>query len=157
MRDLNELNINLGGRPVPRRPPTDEEIGAFESHFNLRLPPDYVSFLKQTNGGHPEIDSFRSWGAEQDTLWSVSRFYHLSPDEDDLEGLWRATGEWQRAISEKVVPIASDPGGNQILLDYSSGSPTVELCIHDDNFKLVYLNDTFSSFLDMLFSDPDMI
>ncbi|WP_406700732.1 SMI1/KNR4 family protein [Singulisphaera sp. Ch08] len=156
MRDLNELNINEGGRPVFRRVPTDEEIGAFESHFNLRLPPDYVSFLKQTNGGHPEIDSFRPSGAEEDTLWSVNRFYHLSPEKDDLEGLWRAKGEWQGVLGDRVVPIANDSGGNQILLDYSSGSPTVGLCIHDDDFRMLHLSDTFSSFLDMLVRDPEI-
>ena len=147
MRDLIELNINEGGKPVRRRPPDDEELGDFQAHYEVSLPSDYTDFLKQTNGGHPQLDSFRPTAATEDELWSVDDLYHLTPDKGDLGCLWRVTEAWQSAVGKKIVPIANDGGGNQIVLDYSSGEPSIQICIHDEDFRMLYISDSFSGFL----------
>ncbi len=157
MRDLIELNINEGGKPVRRRSPDDEELDAFQAHYGVSLPRDYTDFLKHTNGGHPQLNSFRPTGEIEDALWTVDRFYHLTPDKSDPGCLWRATEAWQSAVGKKIVPIAHDGGGNQIVLDYSSGEPTIQVCIHDEDFRMLYISDSFSGFLELLVEDPDMI
>ena len=88
---------------------------------------------------------------------AVSRFYSLNGDKKNVEGLWKAAKVWQATLSKKVVPIADDGGGNQILLYYSGKSPSVKLCLHDSDFKIIHVADSFSEFLDMLHEDPNMI
>src|SRR5579871_6743623 len=110
MRDLNELNVNEGGRPVTRKPPTDTQIADFQSHFGIVLPNEYLVFLHHSNGGHPERNSLKPKGRVADVFCGVSRFYHLNHDKDDLEGLWAATRDWRRVLSGNVVPIGNDGG-----------------------------------------------
>lgn len=157
MRDLRELNINEGGRLVGRATPSIAELREFESAFGVKLPDEYVSLLQYSNGGHPELNSFRAQGAEGDPLWGVNRFYHLTGDKSDLEGLWRASKEWQPVTSKKHVPVANDGGGNQILLSYESTPPSVKLCLHNQGFRLLHVADSFGQFIDLLAEDPDMI
>lgn len=157
MRDLKELNLNEGGKPVPWPRPTAEQVREFEERFGVRLPDEYLSLLRYSNGGHPEKDSFRPAGATEDVLWGVNRFYHLTDDHTDLEGLWRATEEWQSVIGKKLVPVANDAGGNQLVLAFDRHPPSVKICIHDENFRLLHVADTFGEFIDLLVRDPDMI
>jgi hypothetical protein len=157
MRDLNELNMNEGGQPVTRQPPTDAQVADFDSHFGVILPKEYVAFLRHSNGGHPEQNSFRPKGLVEDVRWGVNRFYHLSQDQNDLEGLWGAATEWRQVIAGNTIPIGNDGGGNQLLLSFDHAPPSVEICIHDENMRLIHVADSFGEFIDMLTEDPDMI
>src|SRR5690348_7213664 len=104
MRDLRELNLNEGGLPVSMKPPSSEQIGAFESKFQVKLPEDYIALLRFSNGGHPKKDAFKPKG--KTVYWGVSRFRYLDNDKTTFDGLWRATMEWQKALSKKIVPIS---------------------------------------------------
>jgi hypothetical protein len=60
MRNLAELKLaDARGEPVDRAPPSAEVISAFEREFNVSLPPEYLEFLKYSNGGPPELDGLR--------------------------------------------------------------------------------------------------
>jgi hypothetical protein len=157
MRDVRELNINEGGRPVQRPAPTNEQIAAFEARFGLELPEEYLLLLQASNGGHPEVDSFRPVRTAETGFWGVNRFYHLADNKTDPEGVWFATEEWQAATQRKLVSVANDGSGNQIVLSYETSPPCVLVCIHDEGFRMVYVADTFSQFLDLLVADSDMI
>lgn len=157
MRDLAELNINEGGRPVTRAPPTKQQIREFESLFAVELPEDYLVLLQHSNGGHPEVDSFQLPGPEEGALLGVNRFYHLGDDKNDHEGLWRAATAWEGRTSSRMVPFANDPGGNQLMFDFGCQPPAVKLCIHDEDFRIVHLADSFGEFIDGLVEDPDMV
>ena len=157
MRDLQELNMNEGGRPVDRPAPSDREIADYETHFGVQLPDEYVMLLRHANGGHPELDGFQPQGIVEEELWGVDRFYHLGGDKDDLGGLWGVTTQWQAAVGKNVVPVASDGGGNQIMLRYGSSQPEVIVCVHDDNFQMIPVASSFGEFIDLLCEDPDMI
>lgn len=157
MRDLQDLNINEGGMPVDRPPPSDREIADLESHFGVKLPDEYVTLLRHANGGHPELDAFQPQGAVEEDLWGVNRFYHLGNDKDDINGLWRATTEWQAAVGKNIVPVANDPGGNQVMLRFDSSPPSVVVCVHDEDFRMIPTADSFGEFIDLLCEDPDMI
>ena len=156
MRDLRELNLNEGGRPVTRKPPSDAQIAAFQSHFGIVLPEDYIVFLRHSNGGHPERDAFRPKGLV-DGLFGVAYFYRLNDDQADVSGVWAATTAWRNALSANVAAIGDDGGGNQILLCFDGNSASVKLCIHDEAMRLIHVADSFSEFIDMLREDPDMI
>jgi hypothetical protein len=157
MRDLAEINMNEGGDPVTRKPPTAAQVSRFQTHFGVVLPNEYLEFLRHANGGSPEIDSFRPKGLVEDDLWGVNRFYFLNNDREDLEGVWKATEEWRAVLHTNIVAIGDDAGGNQIILLFDKMPPSVELCIHDEGMRMIHVADSFGEFIDMLTEDPDMI
>ena len=157
MRDLDEIEINEGGDPVARQPPTDDQVRDFQSHFQVELPEEYLILLCHSNGGHPKLDSFRPKGLTEEHSWGLNRFYHLSDDKTDIDSLWRTTAAWRMAVGQNVVPVANDSGGNQIMLDYRSCPPSVTICIHDDGYRMVDVADSFGEFIEMLCEDPEMI
>lgn len=157
MRALEELDINEGGARVLRASPTPEEIQALESNFGVKLPAAYLALLRHSNGGHPRLDSFIPSAAQEQVFWSVNRFYHLSENRSDAEGVWNATAIWRRATGIALVSIANTGAGHQIVLDYREQPPSVEICLHDEGYRFLRAANTFEAFLDLLCEDPDMI
>lgn len=157
MRSLFELNINEGGRPARRAAPSRNVIEAFERHFGLTLPPDYVALLEHANGGHPEVDSFELNHGPEATSWAVNRFFHLDEDRRTASSLWVATETWQRVLGKKALPFASDGGGNLFFLDFGTSPPSVKVSVHDEGFRIVSLAPSFDVFIDGLIADPEMI
>ena len=157
MRDLSELNLNEGGDPVRRKAPTEAQIEEFEAEFRVVLHHEYLAFLRQSNGGHPELDAFCPSGSKSQTLWGVSDFYYLNEDRTSFGGLWRQMKSWQQVIPENMIPIASDQGGTQILLVCNALAPAIKLCIHDEEFRIIDVAESFTAFIDMLTEEPDMI
>jgi hypothetical protein len=96
-------------------------------------------------------------GLSEDIRWEVSRFYHLDGNEDDLEGLWASTREWQSVLSANIVAIGNDGGGNQLLLSFEKDPPTIKLCIHDEGMRVIDVANSFGEFVDMLSEDPEML
>ncbi len=157
MRNLSELNINEGGRGVNRPAPSDETVSAFQSHFNLTLPEDYLRLLRYSNGGHPELDSIQPVGRPEAARWAVNRFYHLDEDKTSPTSLWVAMERWRAILGKNALPFAADGGGNQFFLDLNASPPAVKVCLHDDNFSKVNVAFSFEAFVDGLSVDPDMI
>ena len=56
-----------------------EEIGRFEEELGLRLPPEYVAFVEEYNGGDPEPNCLES----DDNGIAVQYFHGLQ-----LEGIY---------------------------------------------------------------------
>ncbi len=157
MRDLRELNINEGGRPVVRTPPTDAQVAGFEAHFGVELPSDLVDLIRHSDGGHPTVDAFQPHGLIEEELWGINRFCYLNDDQQSLSGIWGATRDWGEATSRNVVAVAEDGCGNAILLLFDHNPPTVELCVHYENYKLFHVADSFGEFIDGLIRHPDAI
>ncbi len=157
MRDLLELGLNEGGKPVTRKAPTEEEIRRFEAAHQVSLPDDYVNFLRVSNGGHPELNCFVPKGLAEDNIWSVDVFYHLGDDQSNYYNIWKVTRDWNTVLGEKAIPIAEDGGGNQIFLDFSTTPASVSLCIHDEDFGILTAAASFTEFIDMLALCPEAI
>ena len=108
-----------------------------------------------SNGGHPEIDSF--YVPDIESWFSVNQFYSLSNSDEDRNSICTAYLQWKNYIGHHKLPFANDGGGNQFVLDlYSTGTP-VFLCIHDEDFRLVKLSNSFEYFIDSLEENPDFI
>lgn len=157
MRDLQELELNEGGEPVDRAPPTDQQIRAFEAHFGVELPEEYLLLLRHSNGGCPVLDSFETKSPENDELWGVNRFYFLDDDRSDSESLWWNAEAWQPTLGRRIFPIADNGGGDQIVLNVSTDPPSVQVCVHEEEFALLDVADSFGEFIDMLHEDPDLL
>jgi hypothetical protein len=153
MRELSELNINEGGRPVSRTAPTEALFAEFESKTGMRLPVELRGLLQFANGGHPELDSVG--GSEGQ--FAVNAFYHLTPDDFGPGSLWYAVAHWTPTLGERSLPFAADAGGNQFFLDLSSTPTAVKLCVHDEAMRIVCIAPSFEAFIDSLEIDTDTI
>lgn len=153
MRNLAELEIDkpgkrpvTAGRAVRRPPPSLQDIADFESTFGVKLPAEYLEFLKFANGGHP----FRGWFSPSGYggYWDVNLFYHLTSDRNEDLGLWSETKTWQHYATYPIIPIADDPCGDQIVLAYDTLVPNVKLII--EGSLMVDVAPSFEAFIDLL-------
>lgn len=157
MRNLAELKINEGGRPVTRPSPTPAVIRELEVRLGVALPESYVGLLRHANGGHPEVDSFVVRVEGRQERWSVNRFYHLTEEKQSVGTVWRALEDWACVLGNRALPFANDGGGNQIFMSFDGDTPSVKLCVHDENFKILKVANSFDAFIDMLEKDPELI
>jgi hypothetical protein len=157
MRDLSELNINVGGKRVERAVPSDEQVREFQEHFDITLPSEYLRLLRYSNGGHPELNSIQPAGRPEATRWAIDKFYYLSSDRNSDETLWGAMDVWRAILGKNALPFAEDGGGNQFFLDLRTSPAPVKVCVHDEGFSTIEVAPSFDVFIDMLSADPDMI
>jgi hypothetical protein len=153
MRNLAELNINEGGRPVERPTPSEKLFHEFESKTGLRIPPELRELLKFSNGGHPELDSVHGSRGQ----FAVDTFYHLTPDDRGPESLWYAAENWGAILGRAALPFAADAGGSQFFLDLGCAPARVRLCLHAEGMRIVDVSCSLDEFLNALEIDPDMI
>lgn len=157
MRNLAELNINEGGKPVGRLAPSMEAINKFQAYFGLILPEEYIRLLRFSNGGHPELDSIEPVNRPGAARWSVNRFYHLNEDRTSAASLWAATEKWRTWLGNDALPFAEDGGGNQFFIDFKVSPPAIKVCIHDESFSIIDITPSLEAFIDALSIDPDMV
>lgn len=157
MRDLNELNINEGGHPVTRRKPEGTDFEYLQRIIGTSLPKTYIDFMMFSNGGHPELDTFEVTieGVKQD--WAINRFFHLLTDEESTENVMYNYSHYSKVISEMILPIANDGGGNLICIDLKyTNKGRILLWIHDSpKQKLISIANSFEEFVGMLHINPD--
>ena len=148
MRDLAELRIEKGRHPALKR----ADVDSLQRRLNLKLPPAYVALLLHSNGGHPQVDTFRTAAGE----WAINNFFHIGA-EDDVESVeWNFQRKWPGADGG-VLPVARDGGGNLFALDLSRDPAPVLLWLHDASGKVLELASTFDDFLEGLQENPDYI
>jgi hypothetical protein len=157
MRDLSELNINQGGTPTNRPPPTPAEEEAFERHFGLKLPGSYRALLRFANGGHPALDSIEAMPGSPGDIWSVNAFFYLNQQKEESGNLWKETEKWRKVLGQEALPIANDGGGNVFFIAIGSAGSSVKVCIHDANFAIRDVASSFENFIDRLQENPDYI
>lgn len=158
MRDLNELNINKGGRPVTRPQPTPDQISFVENLIGATLPCSYIALLMFSNGGHPQVDTFYVEVEGSREEWSISHFFHISSDLNSTENVvWNYKHRWSGA-PQGIVPIADDGIGNLICLDLTEpGIDRVVLWVHDPPLGLVPVADSFETLIGSLVMNPNYI
>lgn len=154
MRDLNEIQINEGGKPVSRKAPAPEDIAELERSAGFKLPPEYLALLQHSNGGHPLLDTFNAEGRGS---FAIASFYHIDRStRSNPQSAFYALASWLPVLGKMRLPIASDGGGNQLVLDGSKGRVEVLFYLHDSG-ELSPVAACFSDFIDMLDSNPDHI
>lgn len=157
MRDIKQLNLNDGGKPVSRLPPGPDVLSALEIHFNVRLPAEYVEFLNLSNGGHPELDTIQHDLSGREFGSPVNRFFILDSDIEHPESVWKNSSEWAGILGPKSIVIAGDGGGNVFFIDCNDSPSYVKFCNHEERFSVVDIAPSFSEFVDKLSKNPDYI
>ena len=156
MRNLAELNINEGGKPVMRRMPTEAEFASFEARYQVKFPEDLKQLLRYSNGGHPELSSVKAADPEHDLGLGVNHFRHLSPDNEGTRSLAYGLEEWRPILGKKALPFASNGGGDEFFLDLSDTPSSVKICLHDERMAIAFVAPSFEAFIDGLYLDPDL-
>ncbi|WP_033852683.1 SMI1/KNR4 family protein, partial [Yersinia wautersii] len=93
--------------------PADElSIVNIEKKLGITFPNDYREFLKKYNGGYPEPDGFYFIDSKDGSC--VDKF--LSTNGDKSDSIAACYDLYKKRIPQGFVPIATDPGGNLLLL-----------------------------------------
>lgn len=95
-----------GGPPLK-----EKNIRKLEREFGCELPTAYRKFLLQSNGGRPARQTLLRAGGDAGDV--VERFFGLGDAGADLFGVFDI---FSSRIPRGLLPIASDPFGNLILL-----------------------------------------
>jgi cell wall assembly regulator SMI1 len=146
MRNLKQLKFHEN----ERQPPTDEQIRRIEAHFEIRLPRDLVKLLRFSNGGSPELNDFLPQGGQEHSRNLMNAFCFLNDNKRNHYGMWAMTRVWRQATGCNVLAIGESPGGDGILLSFDTNPPCVKVCIHDNDFEMVHVADSFGEFIDLL-------
>ncbi|ADH05623.1 MULTISPECIES: SMI1/KNR4 family protein [Bacillus] len=143
--------------------PNDELIESFEEYCEIKLPNDFIDFLKKYNGSIPITNVFSH---EKNELL-IERFLCLLEDpEDDDENGWydievvlsdidtRLTDD-EDLTGINIIPFAVLFAGDFLCLDFREKEiPSVVVWYHEESEELNPVTsevaDNFSEFLSML-------
>lgn len=102
-------------------PLAEADVQAAEQVLGVKFPPDYREFLLSVNGGYPEPDGFDiHWAAGQSCGddWrrtAMSWFYAIG--DESVGNLLKVNHvDFAGRLPPETLAIASDAGGNQLLL-----------------------------------------
>ena len=145
--------------------PKEELILEYEKDWELKLPEDYRSFIRQYGGVEPIERSFDHKGHD----YVIDRFLCMleDPDEADDDGWydidvvrsqvsWRLTAN-EDLIGAEMLPIAVLFAGDLLCLDFRKNpdAPTVCIWYHEESGDFDPVTSTvaksFTEFCDMLY------
>ena len=122
-----------------------EYIERFQSQNNIILPDEYKIFLLKYNGGMTPKTKFNINKVSSD----IRYFYGLgNVDEDyNLQYLIDKKDEFQSYLEEKMLPIATNAFGDDIILSIGEKDRgSIYFRYHDRNKKYIRLTDSLSGF-----------
>jgi len=112
-------------------PVGEEEVARVEHTIGVAIPPEYRTFLFSSNGGFPEPANFPIVDSEGKVIERnvIQSFYGVGTGHtySDLERKYRM---FHDRVPSNLLPIASDPGGNQICI-----------CVSGDDFGKIFFWD----------------
>lgn len=153
--NIMRLNINVNGVKAPGFVGTDELFYTLAARIGTSIPQEYIDFIKEVDGGHPEIGSFCRENDIENILGDVDWFYTFS--NVHIENIHTALDAWGEKIGGYSLPIGRDGGGNQIYLDLKTNPASVWLYLHDEGESRIKLANSFDEFLSGLTTNPDFI
>ena len=151
------------------KPINDSIISEFERIFHIQLPQDYKEFILKNNGGRPEDDwgfDFAEVGGTASTSSVICDFLAINSDSgktfDDLGKTYRMLVE-EKQIPPRLLPFASDPGGNYICISVVAGEDysKVYFCNHEwedpkTGFMILSpIADSFTEFIEKCYICED--
>lgn len=92
---------------------TGRELDIFEAFVDGNFPKEYKDFLLEHNGGYPVPNYFNIPSIKDSSI--VDCLYHLH-SRDSTNCLTRKYKVFRDRMPPEIIPIGSDPGGNQICM-----------------------------------------
>lgn len=121
-------------------PISDELISEVESNYDIQLPKELKSVLKEGNNGVPSkrfFDTYIAKGHEWKTLLS----YHKS----DMENIYYALSIL-KDVDDDLFPFGNDPAGNIICIKENK-----VVFWHHETDEIEFVANSFSEFLAKLY------
>jgi hypothetical protein len=153
--DVKRLNINVNGTPSAGFAGSEAIFNDVAVRVGSSLPQEYIDFIREADGGHPEIGCFFVHNSNPANSFCIDWFYSFS--NPGIESIHAALNGWGEIVGGKCLPIARDAGGNQFYLDLREATPSVWLYLHDESGARVLLAETFEKFISGLTVHPDFI
>ena len=153
--NLERLNINVNGVPASGFVGSDDVFNNVAARIDGPLPKEYIDFIMEVDGGHPEVGSFFRQSEKTANPFSIDWFYTFS--NPSIENINTALDGWGNVLGSMVLPIARDAGGNQFCLSLTDAVPTVWVYLHDQSGEKIKLADSLQEFLAALTINPDFI
>ena len=143
--------------------PTDEDINKREQSWRLKLPIDYINFLKKYNACIPIKKSFNC----NNHSYAIVRFLGIISNWSDSELGWYDISVVASGIEERLtdnedlvglelLPIAELFAGDYLCLNLKKNQDFPTVCIwnheeSDEFMPVIYeVADSFGKFIDML-------
>lgn len=153
--DTKRLNINFAAIPSVGYVGSESAFDEIEQLVGKKVPSGYVLFIREADGGHPEVGSFTTLVGPRDNWFDVDLFYSIGTvQEVNVKDMY---ARWQHLLGKHSLPIGRDGGGNQIYLDLSDQQKSVWIYLHDENHAKVKIADCFEEFISSLRINPDFV
>lgn len=122
-----------------------------ERNHNITLPKDYRDFLLEYNGGYPSPCIYNISTEQGESILNI--FYGIGGIDYDLEYNFDILDE---ILEIGFIPIADDPGGNQICIGinkeyYGQIFHWVHDEEHNEMESMYFLSNNFNEFLESLY------
>lgn len=153
--NINRININVGGNPSTGFQGPDRAFDEIASLVGGKLPKEYISLLRQADGGHPEIGCFGCEDEAGAPVFDIDWFYSLG--NPDVEGVREAIRVWGPILGPKALPLGRDPGGSQIYALLAEEPASVWMYFPDEGGKRLRIARSIDRFIDALVANPDFI
>ncbi|MGG3889852.1 SMI1/KNR4 family protein [Metabacillus fastidiosus] len=130
-----------------------EELEAFEQKHHMKFPKYYRDFLLKYNGGYPNPSIYKISDDEGASVLNI--FYGIGSMNNNLEKIFEFFDD---ILDMGFVPIASDPGGNQICVEMNEEYyEQIFHWAHDEEYdgmnNMYFLANNINEFLDSLYED----
>ncbi|MCY9306847.1 SMI1/KNR4 family protein [Bacillus spizizenii] len=132
---------------------TNSQIEEVEEKLKIKFPTDYKEFIKDHNGCSP-ID--KKVVLFQDSRESINNLLSIGDPTRPIDLLNTIDNVKDRLV-DKIIPFATDAGGNLFCFDYrtSSQQPVIvfwdhEIAYEDKESSISYVCDSFTELMDKL-------
>lgn len=128
------------------------EINKVEDILGVKFPEDFIQCAIINHGAMPTLNTFDFEGYKGASVGEL-----LSFNSSSSIYVLNIFNDIRDRLSDRVIPIANDPGGNFICFDYRKKFvPTVvywdhERAFENPNQSVTYICETFTEFLNKLY------
>jgi cell wall assembly regulator SMI1 len=132
-------------------PFTRETIQHIERIFEVKFPEDYVMTILKYHGGSPEPNVYDFEGRVEAVFG-----YLLSYDPKSINYIVKIYSNISDRLEQGIIPIADDPFGNYICLDFRGKEPRIVFWDHEvaryaPNRALAFICENFTDLLHSLY------
>ncbi|MEC1403682.1 SMI1/KNR4 family protein [Bacillus subtilis] len=133
---------------------TNSQIKEVEEKLKIKFPTDYKEFIKDHNGCSP-ID--KKVVLFQDSRESINNLLSIGDPTRPIDLLSTIDNVKDRLV-DKIIPFATDAGGNLFCFDYrmSAQEPVIvfwdhEIAYEDKESSISYVCDSFTELINKLY------
>lgn len=124
------------------------QLDKFNNKLSIKLPEDYVIFLKEYNGGQPE-DNIVKLDFDKSSSFIITTFFGIETEEDIDDIQWHMKILEDR-IPKGYIPIAGTEGGDIICMNLNSeGWGYIYLWVHEEE-SIIRFAHSFNEFIEMI-------